>query len=115
MTLVYVCSHAARGLHVGQPTHRPIAEPALTADPQRNRALDDPAPLEICVSLLERLKPTDREIRELALRETDPSQAQRFAPIERGPVFALLGLAGIGLAALPSLLWRLLRPRREKP
>jgi hypothetical protein len=61
--------------------------------------------------LLERLKPTEREIRELALRETDPSQVERFRPITRGPLFAVLGLAAVGLAALPSLLLRLLRPR----
>ena len=66
--------------------------------------------------MLERLKPTDREIRELALRETDPAQAERFAPIAAGPVLALLGLALVGLAALPALLLRLLRPpRREGP
>ena len=62
--------------------------------------------------MLERLKPTDREIRELALRETDACQAHRFEPIARGPVFALLALACIGLAALPSLLWRLLLGHR---
>lgn len=59
--------------------------------------------------MLERLKPTDREIRELALRETDPAQAASFQPIARGLLFALLGLAAVGLAALPSLLLRLLR------
>ena len=64
------------------------------------------------MSLLQRVKPTDREIRELALRETDASQAHRFEPIARGPVFALLALACIALAALPSLLWRLLVGRR---
>ena len=64
------------------------------------------------MSLLERLKPTDGEIRELALRETDPAQAARFAPIARGPVFAVLGLAAVGLAALPACLARLLRLRR---
>jgi hypothetical protein len=62
--------------------------------------------------LLERVKPTDREIRKLAQREVDAAQAQRFEPIARGPVFALLALAVIGLAALPSLLWRLLVGRR---
>ena len=64
-------------------------------------------------SLLERLKPTDDEIRALALRETDPGEADRFAPIERGPVVAVLGLVCIGIAALPSLVMRLLRPPRE--
>lgn len=63
--------------------------------------------------MIERLKPNDQEIRELALRETDPAQADRFAPIARGPAFALLGLAAVGLAALPSLLWRLVRPRPD--
>lgn len=64
------------------------------------------------MSLLERLKPTDGEIRELALRETDRTQATRFAPIARGPVFAVIGLVAVGLAALPACLVRLLRPRR---
>lgn len=64
------------------------------------------------MSLLERLKPTDEEIRQLALRETDAAQADRFEPIVRGPVFAILALACIGLAALPSLLWRLFASRR---
>lgn len=63
--------------------------------------------------MLERLRPTHREIRELALRETDPAQAHRFEPIVRGPFFALLALAAIGIAALPSLVWRLLRGQRE--
>lgn len=61
--------------------------------------------------MIERLKPTDREIRALALRETDPAEAERFAPIARGPLFAVLALAAVGLAALPSLVWRLVRPR----
>ena len=65
------------------------------------------------MSWLERLKPTDAEIRELALRETDAAQARAFEPIARGPVFALCALACIGLAALPSLVWRLIRGRRD--
>jgi hypothetical protein len=64
--------------------------------------------------LLERLKLTDREIRELALRETDPARAEAFQPIARGPVFAVLGLACMGLAALPSLVLRLLAPSRTR-
>ena len=66
-------------------------------------------------AVLERLEPTEREIRELALRETDPAQAARFAPIARGPVFAVLALFAVGLAALPGVLHRLLFPpeRRE--
>ena len=64
-------------------------------------------------SRLARLKPTDREVRDLALRETDPTQAARFATIARGPVFALLALAAVGLAALPAAALRLLRRPRE--
>ena len=54
--------------------------------------------------MLERLVPTERELRELALAETDPARARRFAPIARGPVFAVLALAAVGLAALPGVL-----------
>jgi len=64
--------------------------------------------------LLGRLVPTEREIRELAHRETDPSRAGDFAPIVRGPAFAVLALAAVGLAALPGLLRRLLRPRGRR-
>jgi hypothetical protein len=55
------------------------------------------------------LKPTDREIRDLARRETDPREAARFAPICRGPLFALVAIPLVVLAALPSCLLRLLR------
>ena len=65
--------------------------------------------------MIERLKPTDDEIRELALRETDPAHAKRFEPIARGPVYAVLALVAVGLIALPSLLWRLVRPRSRRP
>ena len=61
--------------------------------------------------MIERLKPGETEIRELALRETDPTQARHFEPIVRGPVFAVLALAAIGLAAAPAMLWRLLTHR----
>ena len=67
------------------------------------------------MSLLKRLKPTDREIRALALRETDSAEAAQFTPITRGPIFAVVALAAVGLAAIPSCLIRLLRPRREEP
>jgi hypothetical protein len=65
-------------------------------------------------SWLSRLKPGEREVRELALRETDPAQARRFAPIAKGPVFALAALAAVALAALPACVLRLLR-RPEPP
>ena len=50
------------------------------------------------MSLIDRLKPTDREIRDLALRETDSALAHRFDPIARGPVFAVLALVVVGVA-----------------
>ena len=55
------------------------------------------------------LKPTDREIRVLARRETDPRQAARFEPICRGPLFALVAIPLVVLAALPFCLLRLLQ------
>jgi len=63
--------------------------------------------------VLERLEPTERELRELAFEETDPARAARFAPIARGPLFAVLALAAVLLAALPGVLRRLAsRPAR---
>jgi plastocyanin domain-containing protein len=53
------------------------------------------------------LKPSDREIRELALRETDPARVEEFQPITKGPVVAVLILACVGIAAIPLTLWRL--------
>jgi hypothetical protein len=55
------------------------------------------------------LRPTDREILDLALRETDPGQASRFESISRGPLFALVAIPLIVLVAIPSSLLRLLR------
>jgi hypothetical protein len=55
------------------------------------------------------LKPTDREILELARRETDLRQAGRFQPICRGPLFALIAIPLVALAALPACLLRLIR------
>lgn len=45
------------------------------------------------------LKPTGEEILHYARRETDWQYAPRFEPLTRGPVVALLVLAGVGLAA----------------
>jgi hypothetical protein len=59
--------------------------------------------------VFEHLKPSDDEIRKLALRETDPTQVHRFEPIARGPVFAVIALATVLLLALPSCALRLLR------
>jgi hypothetical protein len=69
-----------------------------------------PSVLQPGGAVLERLEPTERELRELALQETDPARAGRFAPIVRGPVFAVLALAVVGVAALPGILRRLLTP-----
>lgn len=67
-------------------------------------------------SLLQRLKPTDRETREMALRETDPEQVERFEPIALGPLFALVAVPVVLLMALPSIALRLLRsPPRGEP
>jgi len=61
------------------------------------------------VEVSRHLKPTDREILALAERETDPAQVSRFAPICRGPLFALMAIPLVVLAALPSCLYRLCR------
>ena len=53
------------------------------------------------------LKPTDAEIRKVAVRETDPQFAAYFEPIAKGPIVALAILAAVGLAALPMTLFRL--------
>jgi len=66
-------------------------------------------------SLLQRLKPTDREARELALRETDPAEAEKLAPITRGPIFAILAVPVVVLLAVPSCVARLVRdPSRDE-
>lgn len=52
------------------------------------------------MSLLERLRPTPREIEQLALRETDPARCAEFEPITSGPLAALALLAFVGFAAL---------------
>jgi len=69
--------------------------------------------------LLAHVKPTEDEIVRLAVEETDPSRVAKFEPVARGPVFALLALAAVGLAALPSCLFRIvrgaLRPRSSEP
>ena len=54
------------------------------------------------------LKPTEQEIRDLALRETDPAYTSKFQPITQGPFVALLILVGVGIAAIPMTLIRLL-------
>ncbi len=57
------------------------------------------------------LKPTEDEIRELALRETDPAHVGDFQPITKGPVVAILILACVGLIAIPATVYRLVTMR----
>lgn len=55
------------------------------------------------------LRPSHDEIVELALRETDPREVDRFEPITRGPAWALVALILVGLASIPASVWRLCR------
>jgi hypothetical protein len=43
------------------------------------------------------LSTRERKLLEMARRETDPAHWDRFQPITRGPVVALLGMACLGL------------------
>lgn len=60
------------------------------------------------------LKPTEQEIRALALRETDPGCASEFTPICHGPVAAVLLLAWAGLCSVPRIAITSLRQLRRK-
>lgn len=60
------------------------------------------------------LKPTDGEILELALRETDLREADRFEPICRGPLFAAFAIPLVVLAAVPACVLRLIRGLRAR-
>ena len=59
-----------------------------------------------------RLRPTEREVYALALRETDPRSYPQFMPITRGFVWAVLAIVGVGLLAAVCTPFRLLFPRR---
>jgi hypothetical protein len=65
---------------------------------------------------MNRLRPTDEQMRAFALRETDPKLARSFEPIVAGPIVAvvLLGVAGaLGAICAPFVLVaRLLRRER---
>ena len=60
-------------------------------------------------SLLQRLKPTEKEVRELALRETDMLAFRRFQPINRGPWFAVSAILLVLLVSIPACIIRLFR------
>jgi hypothetical protein len=62
---------------------------------------------------LDRLKPDEAEIRQAALRETDPRFATEFEPFTKGPLAALLILAAVGIAAVPLTVWRLLTKKNN--
>lgn len=62
--------------------------------------------------ILSRLRPTEREVYELARRETDPRLYSQFTPIARGWLFAALAVLGLGLLAVVCTPFRLLRSRR---
>lgn len=60
-------------------------------------------------SLLQRLKPTEEEVRELALRETDARAFRRFQPINRGPLFAVSAILVVLFVSIPASIIRLFR------
>jgi len=64
------------------------------------------------MSLLARLRPTEREVYELAIRETNPRLYSQFTPITRGFAFAVLALAALGVFAVLCTPFWLLRSRR---
>jgi len=55
------------------------------------------------------LRPTERELEDMARAETDPALYPSFKPICRGPIFAILALAFAGIMALVALPTRALR------
>lgn len=59
--------------------------------------------------LVSSLKPRDQEVLALAEREADPRSAAQFEPISRGPWFAVIALAAVGLLSLPGMVWRVAR------
>ena len=48
-------------------------------------------------AILDLLRPTPREVVNLARREADPRYVADFEPLHLGPVLSLLVLAGIGI------------------
>ena len=60
------------------------------------------------------LRPTEAEILDYARQETDWQSVDHFHPLTRGAVVGLAVLAGVGLAAVFALPWRLLQRMLEK-
>lgn len=70
--------------------------------------------------MLQPLKPTEAAIEALALAETDPAQAARFAPVRWGflgnlLLIAFAGALGLIHAALAAAARRVLAPQRNVP
>jgi len=55
------------------------------------------------------LKPRDEEVLALAEKESRPDLASAFRPICRGPVFAVVAIALVGLASIPAMALRLVK------
>jgi hypothetical protein len=68
--------------------------------------------------MLQHLKPTDEEIEQLALAETDMKQAGRFSPLRYGPagnLAVILAAGSLGMAhALAAAVWRHISPAPAK-
>lgn len=62
--------------------------------------------------LLQRLRPTERDVFDLARRETDPRLLKHFEPIARGPAFAVAALVALGIVAACTVPFRLVLRRR---
>ena len=60
------------------------------------------------------LRPTEAEILDYARQETDWQSVDHFQPLTRGPVVGLAVLAGVGLAAVFAVPWRLVQRVLEK-
>jgi predicted membrane-bound mannosyltransferase len=55
------------------------------------------------------LKPRDEEVLALAEKESTPDLAGAFRPICRGPVFAVVALAVVGVVSIPGMVLRLIK------
>ena len=64
------------------------------------------------MGLMARLRPTEREVHKLAVKETDPRLYSRFTPIARGFWFAVVALLILGLLAVVCTPFWALRARR---
>jgi len=63
----------------------------------------------VVARIVDLIRPTQREIEELAIRETQIAHQDAFTPICGGPIVVLLIMAWLGLAVFPISLWRLLQ------